>query len=128
MHLHLPYLPIEIRKELGFQEYAAHDMLKCDTAWVATSRSCCLFCCCSSMMCCQSCCPGMFMETTHDKDAGFLMSTVLSKDIRRSSTGSIHGLVYNALVPMISLNWGFDPRDSDVSQTKASPPFLASSP
>ena len=67
LHLHVPYLPIEIRKEKGWKLYGADDAMKCQPDWVKSICSCRAFCCISCICCCHKRCPGMFYDENGKK-------------------------------------------------------------
>ena len=55
LHLHVPYVPMELREELGYPRAIGDDAyLDRDTAWANSCGSCSLHCCCSCMF---NCCP-----------------------------------------------------------------------
>ena len=61
LHIHVPYIPWELRKELGMPESIGDDaFLDKDTAWANSCGSCYLHCCCSCMFNC--CGPSAFDE------------------------------------------------------------------
>lgn len=120
-HLLVPYLPVELRRQEGWKLYGQDDSFRCQYPWVSSCwpRACCLFCCCSM---CFDFCGAANMAVSdvkkHDKDVGYTLSTIQAEDIRHAHAASIHGFIYNALVPMTSMNWGFSPKDTDVSKMR----------
>ena len=90
-HLHVPYLPLEMRKELGWKLYGEDDQCKCTPKW-ATSSPCSWYvsCGCSCCMSCFSCCSGCFVDknqTEYEKQVPGLIK-MSQDDIKRSYRGS----------------------------------------
>lgn len=118
LHLHVPYLPIEIRKEKGWKLYGADDAMKCQPDWVKSICSCRAFCCISCVCCCHKRCPGMFYDENGKKVSDGLKAlnlpdhySVEAKDVDRSAALGPYGTIHNSLIPTTSTNWGFDPRE-----------------
>ena len=118
LHLHVPYLPIEMRKEMNWKMYGADDSLKCQPEWVKSLCSCRLFCCIQCLCSCMNACPGMFYDENGKKVSAGLKELGLPdhypvqvKDLTRSAVTGPYGTIHNSLVPTTSTNWGFDPRE-----------------
>lgn len=129
-HLHVPYLPLEVRRDYleqdpvdpdnykGWKENSQGDGLKCGPTYLQRcflipGHCCtpCLFCCCS--MCFYCCCAAskaVAEDKPKNKEIGFEATYVQADDINHACSASIHGFIYNAFVPTVSSNWGFDPR------------------
>ena len=120
-HLLVPYLPVEVRQKQGWKLYGQDDSFHCQHPWVSSCwpRACCLFCCCSM---CFDLCGAANMAVAdvkkYDKEVGYSLSAIQAQDIGHAHAASIHGFIYNALVPMTSMNWGFSPTDTDVSKMR----------
>eukprot|EP00747_Dinoflagellata_sp_TGD_P191812 gnl/TRDRNA2_/TRDRNA2_55718_c0_seq1.p1 gnl/TRDRNA2_/TRDRNA2_55718_c0~~gnl/TRDRNA2_/TRDRNA2_55718_c0_seq1.p1 ORF type:complete len:367 (+),score=56.04 gnl/TRDRNA2_/TRDRNA2_55718_c0_seq1:53-1102(+) len=118
MHVIVPYLPIPIRKEMNWAEYMGDDGLKCGEEYASKCSSCCLFCLCSTLRWCVTNNP----SSTEDKDTKELDKAIpgsfkiTTLDVVRSGAHSVHGWLYNAFVPMVSGDWGFDPREIKTSK------------
>ena len=86
IHLHVPYIPWELRKELGLPEAIGDDaFLDKDTAWANSCGSCYLHCCCSCMF---NCCGSSAFDDEHTKVAEEKApgsTAVTHKDISRAS-------------------------------------------
>lgn len=54
----------------------------------------------------------------HDQEVGYPLSKIQAEDIRHAHAASIHGFIYNALAPTTAMNWGFSPKDTDVSRMR----------
>ena len=118
LYLHVPYLPVEIRKEKGWKLYGEDDALKCQPEWVTSICSCRLFCCINFFCCCQKNCPGMFYDENEKKVTQGLKELglpdqypVVARDVQRSAVTGPYGTIHNSLLPTTGMNWGFDPRD-----------------
>eukprot|EP00946_MAST-07B_sp_MAST-7B-sp1_P000196 g196.t1 len=112
-HLHVPYLPLEMRREKGWKLYGEDDGMKCSVAWTKSCRSGYAFCCCSCMVCCTNNCPGCFDDADTKKAEQILpgYTKILHRDLQRSAYFGAYGWIHNAIVPTTGENWGFDPRD-----------------
>ena len=120
-HLLVPYLPVEIRRQENWKLYGQDDAFRCEYPWASSCwpRTCCLFCCCSM---CFNCCGAAQMAVSEtkkfDNDVGYPLSRVQAGDIKHAHAASIHGFIYNALAPTTSMNWGFSPKETDVSSMR----------
>eukprot|EP00854_Cymbomonas_tetramitiformis_P019113 gene19113-22854_t len=115
LHLHVPYLPLEMRREMGWDEYGQEDALKCEPAWASSCCSCsfCIFCLCGTMACCHKNSPSAFADEHTKKLDAEVPGTlkIINEDVDRSAAMGVYGWVHNALVPTTSANWGFNPRE-----------------
>jgi hypothetical protein len=122
----VPYIPAELRVEVGIPEKLGDDgCFDRDTAW-ANSCACpalCFHCCCfTAGNCITPCCPSALDdETTKLTEAVAVGSTKsthydVARAYRRGSNS--HGIVHNMIGSVISKNWGFDVRAIDASATK----------
>ena len=112
-HIHVPYLPLEMRKEKGWKLYGEDDGMKCSVAWTKSCRSGCTFFCCSCLVCCANNCPGCLDDAESKKAESILAgyTKLHHKDVQRSAYFGAYGWVHNAIVPTTAENWGFDPRE-----------------
>jgi len=128
-HLHVPYIPYELRKELGMPEKIGDD--RCfdkDMEWVNSCSSwwfhCKYQCYVRKRGCVLTCCP---IEILDDEDivqmeyAAPESKVTMHRDIYRAyrngknTYGVIHNIVGGGL---ISKNWGFDLKELKVPKTK----------
>jgi hypothetical protein len=126
LHLHVPYIPGELRKELSMPVRIMDDgLFDKDTSW-ANSCSCdalCCHCCCWwAGCCCLRCFPTMLDdETTKATEEAAPGSTrVTHYDMARCYRhgANSHGIVHNMVGGLISKNWGFDVRSVDAAKMK----------
>ena len=124
LHLHVPYIPAELRRELALPERLGDDgCFDKDTAWGNSCGACGFHCCCWwAGNCCLKCCPAALDdETTKATELAAPGSTkVTHYDMARAYRhgSNSHGIVHNMLGGVISKNWGFDIRNIDAAQMK----------
>ena len=120
VHLHVPYLPVEIRVDKGWAKYGADDMFKCGPSFLTSCdpRNLCIFCCCTMLFFyCGA--HTMAVDKKLDAEAGYEVSKQLAEDIKHCTTANaVHGNLYNSMVKTIGENWGFDPRLTDCSKMR----------
>jgi len=127
LHLHVPYIPSEMRADLGFPEKIGDDSCFDKTsAWV-NSCACdalCAHCCCQCFVgfCFQYISDGLFddEETKKTEVAAPGSTSVQHKDMKRASRNGKNtwGWLQNMVGSLISKNWGFDVRDIAASEMK----------
>ena len=124
-HLHVPYIPVEVRLEQGMAKYGADEQMQCGgSEWLTSAdpRAALMFCMCHTAF--HYC--GAHKMVVDKKDAaklddeaGFAVSELLVADAMHCNTANgVHGNLHNSMCGLISEGWGFDPRVTDVSRMK----------
>ena len=126
MHLHVPYIPYELRKEVGIPDKIGDDaFFNKDMAWANSWSSCWFHCACQCCMrgCLLNLCGLGSLDDSETKamEAAAPGSTVtLHRDISRAMRHgqNTFGMVHNAVGGLITKNWGFDVKDVKAPKTK----------
>lgn len=123
LHLHVPYINSELRKELGFPLKIGDDgFFDKDFAWADSCAcdACCLY---GALGCVYNCCgvAALHDDETKKMEAAAPGSTAaIDRDLMRGARNgaNLHGLVHNCVGELISKNWGFDTRKIAVQNMK----------
>lgn len=126
VHLHVPYIPYELRKELGMPDKIGDDVFfdkdmdwanSCSSWWFHSTCQCCV------RGCVFTCCGVGVLddeETVHMEEAAPGSTVSIHRDISRAFRNgkNTFGVVHNSAGGLISKNWGFDLKELKVPKTK----------